>query len=225
MKQWLIEQNPGTLISIGVAIIIILLAVYFLYTIINQAHTKYKIEKKISKLGIKQLKGIIIDDGMDSTIQIDRVFLTTNGIIALSVNFLSGNIFGDDKIDTWAQVVDKRTYRFPNPLFNFEHTLAALKYHFNDIQVEGKILFIGQCAFPTGQPACALLIDDIEDQQAGEQNIDKSIIDLWNKFEQNCEHVRHKKLELPDNINLAKRLALSIALILISSIWLFILIK
>lgn len=225
MKQWLLEQNTQTLISMGTAIVVTLLAIYFLYTVIRHALIKHRIEKQISKLGIKQLKSVIIDDGMDGTIQIDRVFLTPTGVTALSVNFLSGNIFGDDKIDTWAQVIDKRTYRFPNPLFSFEHTLSALKYHFSDLAVEGKILFIGQCAFPTGQPGSALLLDDIKEMPEGKHEVNQHTRELWNKFEQSCEHGRQKKLELPEDKQLKNRLMLAIVLFLISGIWLYLLIN
>ena len=227
MKQWLLEQNTETLISLSIALIIGLFAFYLLYTILKYNLHKYQLESQISRLGIKQLKDITIDDGMDGEIQVERVFLTARGILAISTNFLSGNIFGDDKIDTWAQVIDKRTYRFPNPLYNFEHTLAALKHHFNDLTVEGKILFVGQCAFPTGQPLGALLIDDLEKHQHKDvsDDIDEHTKELWNQFEQTCTQSRAKKIELPEDKRLKQRSLISVTLLLISCVWFYVLIK
>ena len=221
MKQWLVEQNTESLMSIGVTGIIIMFALYLLYIVIKQNLLRHNIETRVSKLGFKQLKDIIIDDGMDGTIQIERVFLTSKGIFTLSSNFLTGNIFGDDRIDTWAQVIEKRTYRFPNPLFNFEHTLSALKHHFSDLPVYGKILFVGECTFPTGQPAGALLVDDLEKHQhkIDSDEINEHSKELWDKFEQACEHTRHKKIELPGDKQQTSRLILSISLLILAGLW------
>ena len=158
---------------------------------------------------------------MDGKIQIERVFLTAKGIFALSSNFLTGNIFGDDRIDTWAQVIEQRTYRFPNPLYNFEHTLAALKHHFNDLPVYGKILFVGECTFPTGQPTGALLIDDLEKHQykTDKDAINEHSKELWDKFELACEHTRHKKIELPGDKQQNGRLIISISLLTLAGLW------
>ncbi|MCW8855650.1 MAG: NERD domain-containing protein [Gammaproteobacteria bacterium] len=226
MKQWLTEQNIESLMSLGIAGLIIIFGLYLLYTVIKQNILRHSIETKVSQLGFKQLKDIIIDDGMDGKIQIERVFLTAKGILALSSNFLTGNIFGDDRIDTWAQVIDKRTYRFPNPLYNFEHTLAALKHHFNDLPVYGKILFVGDCSFPTGQPMGALLIDDLEkhQHQIETNEIDEHSKELWDKFAQTCEHTRHKKIELPGDKQLNRRLTISIALLTLAGLWISLLI-
>ena len=226
MKQWLTQQNIESLMSLGIAGLIILFALYLLYTVIKQTVLRHSIEARVSQLGFKQLKDIIIDDGMDGKIQIERVFLTAKGIFALSSNFLTGNIFGDDRIDTWAQVIDKRTYRFPNPLYNFEHTLAALKHHFNDLPVYGKILFVGDCTFPTGQPQGALLIDDLEKHQhtAETNEVDEHSQELWDKFAQTCEHTRHKKIELPGDNQLNRRLTISITLLTLAGLWISLLI-
>ena len=226
MKQWLAEQNTEILMSMGIAGLIALFALYLLYTVIRQSLLRHAIETRVSKLGFKQLKDISIDDGMDGKIQIERVFLTTKGIFALSSNFLTGNIFGDDRIDTWAQVIGKRTYRFPNPLYNFEHTLAALKHHFNDMPVYGKILFVGECSFPTGQPSGALLVDDLEKHQhkIDVDEINQHSKDLWDKFRQTCEHTQHRKMELPGDKQLNRRLPISIALLTLAALWFSILI-
>ncbi|MDH5473672.1 MAG: NERD domain-containing protein [Gammaproteobacteria bacterium] len=222
MNQWLLEQQTESLISIGIAGIFIIFSLYLLYTVIKQNLHRRQIEKQIAQLGLKQLKDIVIDDGMDSTIQIERVFLTHKGILALSTNFLTGNIFGDDRIDTWAQVIGKRTYRFPNPLYNFEHTLAALKHHFNDLNVYAKILFVGECTFPTGQPTGALLIDDLEKHQykIDTHEINEHTKELWNSFTKICEQSKPKKIELPGDKYLNRKLTIAITLLLSGAAWL-----
>lgn len=218
MKQWLLEQNTETHIILAIALTLALFAVYLLSSVIRQTFLKHQIESRIAGLGLKQLCNITIDDGMDGKIQIERVLLTARGILALSSNFLTGNIFGDDKIDTWAQVINKRTYRFPNPLYNFEHTLSALKYHFNDLAVDGKILFVGECAFPTGQPLGALLINDLEKFQFNQESdeVNEHAKELWDKFERSCEHSNRQKIQLPDDHRRNKRLIIAALLLIIA---------
>ena len=100
--------------------------------------------------------------------------------------------------------------------------LFRSKHHFNDLPVYGKILFVGECSFPTGQPLGALLIDDLEKHQhkIDVDEINQHSKELWDKFTLTCEHTQHRKIELPGDKQLNGRLPISIALLTLAALWL-----
>ena len=85
----------------------------------------------------------------------------------------NGIIFGGENMDTWAQVIGKRTIRFANPLYGMEGLLATLRYHLPKVALEGHVLFIGDCSFPKGKPQGVWTLDELA--EAGSSEIQQAV--------------------------------------------------
>lgn len=140
---------------------LLVIAVLILLPAIKKIYGHVKMEKSIARLGMRQLRNIVLDDGVDGKIFVEHLLLTPEGLLVLVKNWRNGYIFGGDFLDRWAQVINKKTYHFKNPLYALTHVLAALKYHAPNVSASAKILFTADCSFPKGQPESALLLQDI----------------------------------------------------------------
>jgi hypothetical protein len=135
---------------------------------LKRSSERRKLEKRISAVGVEQLRHVLLDDGMGGQSYYERLLLTSRGIMVMVTIPRSGIIFGGERMDTWAQVVGKRTIRFPNPLYTLEGQLSTLRHHLPDITLEGHVLFCGECSFPKGQPSGVWLLDDLNAAGQGE---------------------------------------------------------
>lgn len=140
---------------------LLVIALLILLPTIKKIYSHVKMEKSIARLGKYQLRNVVLDDGVDGKIFIERLLLTPEGLLVLVKNWRNGYIFGGDFLDRWAQVINKKTYHFKNPLYALTHVLAALKYHAPSINASAKVVFTADCSFPKGQPQSALLLKDI----------------------------------------------------------------
>lgn len=145
----------------GVALLLALLAALLLRPVLKRRAARRAIERRIGWMGLRQLRNVLIDDGMEGKIFIERLLLTADGLRVLVQNRRNGNVFGGDNIDVWAQVVGKRTRRFPNPHYAVSDVVATLRSHLPGVPVAGSVLFAGDCVFPKGKPQNTLTLDDL----------------------------------------------------------------
>lgn len=145
----------------GTAGALMLLALLLLRPAIRFRLSRRREQRLINGLGVDQIRDVNIDDGMDGTVMLERLLLTPEGLLVLMTLRREGNLFGGDRIDTWVQVMGKRTIRFPNPFYTLETLLAAVRYHAPGITVQSRVLFLGNCAFPKGKPEGAWTLADL----------------------------------------------------------------
>lgn len=154
----------------GVPLGLLLIAMLLLLPWLRQRIAQRRLEKCIAAVGVAQLKHVLIDDGMGGQSFYERLLLTPQGIIALSTNRRNGIIFGGERMDTWAQVLGKRTIRFSNPLYHIDAQLSTLRYHLPKAEVSGTVLFVGNCSFPKGKPEGVWMREDLMALARGEQS-------------------------------------------------------
>lgn len=145
----------------GIGLVFLLAALLLLRPLWRRRAARRHIERRIGWLGARQLRNVLIDDGMDGKLFVERLLLTTEGVQVLVQNWRNGNIFGGDNIDVWAQVEGKRTRRFPNPLYAVSDVMASLRGHIPGVPVFGGVLFSGDCDFPKGKPENVVTLDDL----------------------------------------------------------------
>jgi hypothetical protein len=101
----------------------------------------------------RSLHNIILPT-IDSTTQIDHIFVSRYGIFVVETKNLSGWIFGGEKQETWTQKLYRKTYKIQNPLRqNFRHIkalgevlgLPTDKFH-------SLVVFTGGSTFKTAVP-------------------------------------------------------------------------
>lgn len=160
--MWL---NDQAILTWGVTVALLLIALLLVRPALRHRKQRRREERLINGLGVDQIRDVIIDDGMDGTVVLERLLLTPEGMLVLMTLRREGNLFGGERIDTWVQVLGKRTIRFPNPFYTLETLLAAVRYHAPGIKVQSRVLFLGNCAFPKGRPEGAWLLADVPEPQ------------------------------------------------------------
>ncbi len=157
----------------GTGLVLLSAALLLLQPAWRRRAARRRIERRIGWMGTQQLRNVLIDDGMEGKVFVERLLLTTEGVRVLVQNWRNGNIFGGHNIDVWAQVVDKRTRRFPNPLYGVIDVVASLRAHVPGVPVFGDVLFAGDCDFPKGKPENVITLDDLP---GGAPDVDDQVL-------------------------------------------------
>lgn len=150
------------LITLGVATVPVLLALLLALPLLRRFFIHRRMERCISSSGLEWMRNVLLEDGMGGLAFFEWLLMTPHNIRVLVTTPRKGIIFAGDRMDTWAQVVGKRTTRFSNPLYSMEGLLTCLRYHQPDVSTEGKILFMGECSFPKGRPESVLTLTDLQ---------------------------------------------------------------
>lgn len=206
----------------GVALILLLTALLLLRPLLRRRAARRRIERRIGWLGGRQLRNVLIDDGMDGKIYIERLLLTTDGLHVLVQNWRNGNIFGAERIDVWAQVVGKRTRRFPNPLYAVSEVVASLRSHVPLVPVLGSVLFAGDCTFPKGKPENVLILDDLPDRALAQEDqvlVSATAEAAWEKLGAMAEPVTNPVLIGDQGEPQAGRIAAAVVVVLAAAAW------
>lgn len=169
------------LITWGVGLLLLIAALLLAWPLLRRMREHRAMEKRITAVGVEQLRHVLLDDGMGGQSYFERLLLTPRGILVLIANPRDGIIFGGAQMDNWAQVVGKRTIHFTNPLYTLEGQLSTLRYHLPKINLEGFVLFCGASSFPKGKPSGVWSLDDLAAAEvAGSQQAVQPVIkDAW----------------------------------------------
>ncbi len=153
------------MITYAVAAALLLLAFLLVLPLLRRYLIQRRTERCIASSGLERMRNILLDDGMGGLAYFEWLLMTPHDIRVLITSPRNGIIFAGDRMDTWAQVVGKRTIRFSNPLYGMEGLLSCLRYHSPRVTTEGKILFMGNCSFPKGRPDSVVTLEDLEKEQ------------------------------------------------------------
>lgn len=120
-----------------------------------------QVRQALKRLGAMALHNISLPDGVGGEIVIDNLLLATDKILVVDVKRFDGLIFGSSKTDLWTQVINKRSYRFPNPDRHLQLQVSAVRTLLPGVNVAGLHLFTHNAKFPKGRPSSVLQIEDI----------------------------------------------------------------
>ncbi len=138
---------------------------------------------------LKQLSGVylqevLIPDGLGGEIQIDYLVRLPDRFLVIDLKEMSGVLFGSEQIDEWTQIVNRRSYRFRNPLHDNRARCQAVAELVKPNEVLGRVVFTDTGEFPRGRPqgvsTMATLIGDLAHPQmaAPRPDLDK----VWQKL-------------------------------------------
>lgn len=214
-----------TIVTWGVFVVLLLVALLLARPAFRYRLQRRREGRQIDSLAAEQIRDVIIDDGMDGTVVLERLLLTPEGLLVLMTLRREGNLFGGERIDTWVQVIGKRTIRFPNPLYTLETLLAAVRYHAPGIQVQAKVLFLGKCSFPKGQPGGAWTLADIplREGKAIPSNILPVLQQSWDTIKARVQPIDRKTqshLLADDNVCRHRGAPWSLGTLLLAAGWL-----
>ncbi len=172
------------IITWGGALLLLLGALVIIWPVFRCARERREMEQRIAAVGVDQVRHVLLEDGMGGQSYYERLLLSPKGIMVLLVNSRDGIIFGGERMDTWAQVLGKRTIRFANPLYTLEALLATLRYHQPKIPLEGYVLFCGNSSFPKGRPPGVWSLDDLTAAGLGgvQESIQPVLKEAWDNL-------------------------------------------
>jgi hypothetical protein len=135
--------------------ILVLLIIFIL--IINWRNLRsqwfeWRTRRCLNQIGIKQLKNVICADGLDGNFKIDRLVMLHNSILLIAFKPYSGNIYCAEGIPEWTQLIDQKSYKFSNPLYELENQVVAIQNLVPKVTVRGMLFFDHSATFPRGHP-------------------------------------------------------------------------
>ena len=148
----------------------------------------------VESLGVKYLHDVVLPDGVDGLIFIDYLLLVPTGFVVLKTEYSEGILFGGETVDQWSQVINNKTYKFNNPLYdnqtacqavlwNLQHNIGEASASDNPSwQVDGWVVFSNAGNFPKGIPAKVSMIDDLKTNLAAlteNNDIDETLLKAW----------------------------------------------
>lgn len=154
----------------AVPVVLLLLGLWLLRPWFGRRRREARVRASVQRLGKLAMRDVSLDNGMEALAFVDWLVLTPMEILVITLQRGRGIMFGGEKTDTWARVVGRRTFRFPNPLTTNGELVMAVKYHVPQVPVRGVVLCEEGAAFPKGKPEGVVLPEELTgDAKAWEQ--------------------------------------------------------
>jgi hypothetical protein len=151
-----------------------------------------KTRRRLKRLGVKQIRDFRCPDGIGHFFVVDYLVLRPDGISLVMYKPFSGTIYCAEQIDQWTQMLNNRSYRFPNPLIELKAQVNTLSTCVPGVDVDGYLYFDDQAAFPKGQPEQVIQSASIPKalQRNKKAHIDTALDAAWQKL---CAMMKQEK--------------------------------
>ena len=121
-----------------------------------------QIARVLKRMGVRMVGNVRLPDGLGGEVVIEKLLLATDAILVVDVKRFAGLIFGGEHTDVWTQVINTRSYRFPNPDAYLQLQVNAVRAVVPKAAVRGVHLFTHDARFPKGKPPSVLLLEELE---------------------------------------------------------------
>jgi len=115
----------------------------------------------LAAIGFDHINALIIPKADEGEIQINKLILTSKGLLILEVKDVQGVVFGSDKMQDWTVISDNRRYTFPNPQPALYDRIAAVRQIVRQVPVAGRVLFLDGAEFTKGVPELVCTLDEL----------------------------------------------------------------
>lgn len=179
-----------------VAVLVIAGIAWYIRQQMKKSQHQRHVQKVLESLGVKYLRDIVLPDGLEGMAFIDYLLLVPDGVVVLDINYSEGHLFGGNAVDQWSQVINNKTYKFNNPLYDNQAKCQAVLWNVENIlgdnfnktdwKTHGWIAFSNAGNFPKGIPDHVSMIDDLKDNL--ETNlvlsspVNETTRDIWDKL-------------------------------------------
>ena len=119
------------------------------------------LERALAAIGFDHVNALIIPNADEGEIQIDKLILTSKGLLILEVKDVQGVVFGSDKMQDWTVIAADRRYTFPNPQPSLYDRIAAVRQIVREVPVSGRILFLDGAEFTKGVPDLVCNLEEL----------------------------------------------------------------
>lgn len=160
MSDFLQLGTTPWLLPLLAAVLLILAGLIFLLI----RHRRNALQRAFRDISFERLEGLIIPSADEGEIQIDQVFLTSQGILIVDMKNVQGAVFGSDKMQDWAVISNERRYTFSNPQPMLYDRIAAVRQIVRQIPVNGRLLFLDGADFTKGVPALVCTLEELVEE-------------------------------------------------------------
>lgn len=144
-------SSPYLLWSLVAAGVLLAVGVLIAWRV-GRRSTKGQMRRALKHLGATYLKDVLIPDGLGGEIQLDYVVRLPDKVLVIDLKDMHGVLFGAEQIEEWTQIVERRSYRFSNPLYDNRTRCHAVAELIKPIEVVGRVVFTDAGEFPRGRP-------------------------------------------------------------------------
>lgn len=158
-----LSQDWANHIAIPVALTLIAIATILAinWRKMRAGWLEWHTHRGLDKIGIKQIKNAVCADGFEGKFEIDRLVMLHDSILVIAFRPYSGNIYCAESISEWTQILDQKSYKFKNPLFELENQVSAIQNYLPGVNIRGVLIFDYSASFPKGQPEQVMHLDNI----------------------------------------------------------------
>lgn len=121
-----------------------------------------QIARFIRRLGTRSLGGLHLADGTGGEVVLDFLVLAQDRLLVVGIKRYSGLIFGSPHTDQWTQVINRVSYKFPNPDEYLLRQVNAVRALAPGVRVQGIHLFTKCARFPKDKPANVLSTSELK---------------------------------------------------------------
>ena len=122
--------------------------------------------RKLRRLGREYMEGVVVSDGLDSSVTVDFLVLLPGGLLVVDLKDYPGVLFAGERIDQWTQTVGRRSYKFPNPIPPNQFKVQAVSDRVSEVPVHGRIVFTRRGRFATAMPWGVSTVDSLAEDVA-----------------------------------------------------------
>lgn len=144
---------------VALGLVLILLFTWLLYRYVRASRNKLR--RVLNDIAFEQLNELVIPSVNEGEIQIDKLLLTSQGLLILEIKEVQGIVFGSDKMQDWTVMSDDRRYTFSNPQPAMFDRIAAVREIVREVPVAGRILFLEGAEFTKGVPRLVCTLDEL----------------------------------------------------------------
>jgi hypothetical protein len=170
----------------ALALLLVFLGVLAWLTLFHTAagrrwREEHHIRGAMKRLGARVMRNVTLPDGIGGETTIDYLLLTGDAIRVVGVLRFPGVIFGGMRTDQWTQVLNSRSYKFPNPNDYLQQQVSAVRALVPDTEVHALHLFSDEARFPRGKPPDVLSPAEIRAMTPHPRirEIPKDLRDAW----------------------------------------------
>ena len=119
------------------------------------------LDNALAAIGFDHVEELIIPSADEGEIQVDKLILTSKGLLILEIKDVQGTVFGSDKMQDWTVIAADRRYTFPNPQPALYDRIAAVRQIVRQVPVAGRVVFLDGADFTKGVPSMVCNLEEL----------------------------------------------------------------
>jgi len=203
LPDFLANSDPTWLASVALlAAVVLVTAIWVVYKLRHPSDAA-RVEKAVKEISDDYIKDAVLSDGLYGYHFIDYLILLPGKILVLAVQDHEGYIFGGEKIEKWAQVVNNRSFNFDNPLVNTQHYIQAVRSICGNVEIINRVVFTSKSSFPKGIPEGVIELNNLKKELemmkgAGSGAGTNSAKGIWDRL---LENIRQQKIQYKQELS------------------------